>query len=278
MKKIKFLNGKFLYAVIALAGSLLLASCEREDLDATFDAGPAVINFNVTVIDVLSGDVTSEAIITGADAISATGGYDGGTVTITATYDGVSASQTVEVASLKAGGQATYNVLIVLSSTYEITLEQVEKTDSIGTLGEASHSHNGDTWCLNDNDYILTWNLTYTVYNQSEVTDVEVVDDAFDYSALETAFTYNYNEEATLKVQVSAWAYYKVWTTKTVTTAKYKISRSGGSELCTLTVESTTSTSAQYQETAFNSHYEYGHGHGTHGGSDNAGGGIVYSD
>lgn len=279
MKRIKFLNGIgtiYAFAVIALTG-FLFTSCEKEDLKATFEPGPAEITFNVKVVDTMDGDVTSSATITGADKISKNASIPAGTVTITAAYKGANGSQTVAYDALTIGGKRTINVTVMISSGYTITAGDPTVLTTIYTLGDATHSHNGENWALNDNDYILVRDITYKVFNkQVATTDVSKVDLSTFINAL------NYGDKSTtgvLSLKVSAWAYYRAWTTKLTTTTKYTITRKGNNEvLGTVVVVSDSSTSAEYQETASdNSHYHYGHGHG-HGTGNNAGGGIVYAD
>lgn len=279
MKKIKFLNGMSAacaFAVVAMIGSFLFTSCEKEDLNATFEAGPAEITFNVKVYDVLSGDVTDKATVTGADKISQNGGYAGGKVTITATYDGATGSAEVTVNPLKAGGEATYNVNVVLSSQYEVVASTPELTTVMDELGDPSHSHDNKNWFLNDKEYILTRTIEYKVLDeQTAVSNVT----AIDLTELLKAMNYDKSYKSVLDLKVSAWAYYRVWKENTTAKTVYTVKRKGGEETFGIvTVESDYSTAAQYEETAFNSHYHYGHGHGVHGYDDNAGGGIVNQD
>lgn len=279
MKRIKFLNGIgtiYAFAVIALTG-FLFTSCEKEDLKATFEPGPAEITFNVTVVDAMDGNVTSAATITGADKISKNANIPAGTVTITAVYKGNPGTQIVTYEPLTIGGKRTINVTVMISSGYTITAGDPTVDTTIYTLGDATHSHNGENWALNDKDYILVRDITYKVFNKqvATTTDLSKVDLSTFINAL------NYGDKSTtgvLNLKVSAWAYYRAWTTKLTTTTKYTVTRKGNNEvLGTVVVVSDSSTSAEYQEAAFNSHYEYGHGHG-HGTGGNAGGGIVYAD
>ena len=74
MKKIKFLNGigsMFAFAVVALVGSLLFTSCEKEDLNATFTTEPAKATINVNVVEFPSGAAVSGVTIS-ADTVSYT--------------------------------------------------------------------------------------------------------------------------------------------------------------------------------------------------------------
>ena len=281
MKKIKFLNGMSVacaFAVVAMIGAFLFTSCEKEDLNATFEAGPAEITFNVKVYDVLSGNVTDKATVTGADKISQNGGYAGGKVTITATYDGATGTADVMVYPLKAGGKATYDVTVIVSSKYKIAAKLANSETKIGYLKNASHSHNGYNWCLNDNEYVLSMNLKYDIEHK-QVT--EVSEGAAEFVAtLAKGMEYDSTEkDVVFPIKVSAWSYYRIWTTCITTTTEYTITRENGTETFgVIKATSTNSTAAEYEETAFNSHYHYGHGHGVHGDDANAGGGIIYGD
>lgn len=279
MKRIKFLNGisaACAFAVVALVGSFLFTSCEKEEVNGTFEAGPAEITFNVKVYDALSGDVTSNATVTGADKISEAGGYKGGKVTISATYDGVTGSTEVNVNPLKAGGKAEYNVNVVLSSQYELVAAAPVLVTTVGELGDANHSHNDKNWSLNDNEYILTRDIKYTIWDtQTAESNVS----AIDFTELLKAMTYEKSREDVFSIKVSAWAYYRVWAERTNAKTVYTVKRKGGNETFgTITVNSVYSNAIQYEETAFNAHYHFGHGHGTHGYDSNAGGGVVYPD
>ena len=211
MKKIKFLSGIgtiYAFAVIALTG-FLFTSCEKEDIKATFEPGPAEITFNVKVVDAMDGDVTSTATITGADKISKNASIPAGTVNITAAYKGVTATQAVAYDALTIGGKRTVNVTILISSEYTITQVTSVPVPTVYTLGDATHSHNGENWALNDHDYILTRDISYKIFNnQTAVSTVTKVD----LSAFVAALNYgDKSTTGTLSVQVSAWAYYRDW-------------------------------------------------------------------
>lgn len=133
MKKIKFFNGiggMCAFAVVALVGSLLFTSCEKEDLNATFTTEPAKATINVNVVEFPSGTALSGVAIA-ADK----GEVSGMTVTLKAGADNSIAAQdvvisatapagyeaiqsvTVHVNALKAGGVATYNATLVAVKT-----------------------------------------------------------------------------------------------------------------------------------------------------------------
>lgn len=304
MKKIKFFNGiggMCAFAVVALVGSLLFTSCEKEDLNATFTTEPAKATINVNVVEFPTGTAVSGVTIS-----TDKGEVSGMVVTLKAGADNSIAAQdvvisatapegyeaiqsvTVHVNALKAGGVATYNATLVAVKT-TIPEEQiiVEKTEKPGDpsvikkeLTTFTHTHNGVNWLENANDYILITKVDYKLYNEQNA-EVQTGGDntTVDLGAFAEALKYNYSKKAVLDLKVSAWSIYRAWyeiyPTDITYTVKYKNS---GDVLGTIKAEALNGTAAQYEEMAHPSHaHAYQHGHG-HGSSENAGGGIVLPD
>lgn len=280
MKKSKFLNGMgaiFAFAVVFMTGSLL-TSCEKEDLNATFQTSPAEVTLNVSVMDALTGnDVTAKATITVTGALTATGtttfanGFAGGAVNITATYDGMTGTATVNTDAKKVGGKITYSANIILSSEYNFVMKSQEEAAMVTKpLSDQTHSHNGSDWCLNDNEYMLTRTFEYYAYNEQKATT-----DYATLSSLATSMTYDKSQKKEVTYTFSAWSYYRVIYKGTVTTTTYNIVRKGGTDTVgTFTVVSKNNYSIEPEEAAFNAHYSHGHGHGT----QNAGGGLIEAE
>lgn len=284
MKKSKFVNGMgaiFASALVFMTGSLL-TSCENEDLNATFQTSPAEVTLNVTVMDALTGtDITSQATITVTGALTATGmtsfpaGYKGGEVTVTAAYDGMTGKATIGTDAKKVGGKVTYSANVILSSVYTFAVKSKNDVNLVTKpLGDQTHAHGGSNWCLNDNEYLLTRSFEYMAYNEQEATTTyEPLD------VLAANMTYNKSKKEEVTYTFSAWAYYRVTYKGVVTTTVYNVIRKGGNDVVgTFTTVANNNYSIEPEEAAFNAHYVHGHGHGTHGYGDNAGGGLIEAE
>ena len=300
MKKIKFLNGigsMFAFAVVALVGSLLFTSCEKEDLNATFTTEPAKATINVNVVEFPSGAAVSGVTIS-ADKGEVSGmvvtlkaGADGSIpaqdVAISATapagYEAIQ-SVTVHVNAVKAGGVATYNATLVAVKTVtpeepdQIVIEGVREVGAprVSELLNPTHNHAGKSWWENANDYILITKVSYKLYNQQEAAG-EVKD--VDVTEFIKSLNYNDTKDSVLEMKISAWSIYRAWFEVYPVTATYTISYKNSKEvLGTIKADALNGTAAQYEEMAHPSHaHAYQHGHG-HGASENAGGGIVLPD
>lgn len=300
MKKIKFLNGiggMCAFAVVALVGSLLFTSCEKEDLNATFETEPAKATITVNVVEFFTGaDVTSSSTITAdkgtvAGAVvtipaNADGTITAQDVTINATYNNVAASPaTVHINALKAGGVATYYATLVVAIAEEgdeivIKTATAQGASIVSQMGGITHNHDGLDWWYNMNEYILVRSIDYTIYNNQTIAKNDVT--GYDVTDFVAGLTYNYDEAATLEVKASAWSMYRAWFTVYPTTTTYAFSyKESGEQLGEVVVESQRGTAAQYEERSIPGHehdYVFGHGHGHGHGDENAGGGIVLPD
>ena len=300
MKRIKFLNGigsMFAFAVVALVGSLLFTSCEKEDLNATFTTEPAKATINVNVVEFPSGAAVSGVTIS-ADKGEVSGmvvtlkaGADGSIpaqdVAISATapagYEAIQ-SVTVHVNAVKAGGVATYNATLVAVKTVtpeepdQIVIEGVREVGAprVSELLNPTHNHAGKSWWENANDYILITKVSYKLYNQQEAAG-EVKD--VDVTEFIKSLNYNDTKDSVLEMKISAWSIYRAWFEVYPVTTTYTISYKNSKEvLGTIKADALNGTAAQYEEMAHPSHaHAYQHGHG-HGASENAGGGIVLPD
>lgn len=300
MKKIKFLNGigsMFAFAVVALVGSLLFTSCEKEDLNATFTTEPAKATINVNVVEFPSGAAVSGVTIS-ADKGEVSGmvvtlkaGADGSipaqdvviSATAPADYEAIQ-SVTVHVNAVKAGGVATYNATLVAVKTVtpeepdQIVIEGVREVGAprVSELLNPTHNHAGKSWWENANDYILITKVSYKLYNQQEAAG-EVKD--VDVTEFIKSLNYNDTRDSVLEMKISAWSIYRAWFEVYPVTTTYTISYKNSKEvLGTIKADALNGTAAQYEEMAHPSHaHAYQHGHG-HGASENAGGGIVLPD
>lgn len=308
---------KKLFSLFALVGAFV--ACQPEELETAFTVDPAKATINVTVIDVQTaapiedltvtcpggeGKVDGNVVtITGKKAIQA---MDVNLVLSSSKYPDETKTVTVKINSLLAGGLATYNVVEVMGTPYpepgpdpepEPVVVTVEKGTSlsvteVGYLSTLnveghSHSHNGidlSKWAENPTPFMITVSGTYSVFSGVEAEKTSITNP--DYESLVQTYVDSYNsvgqkeEKEEFSFNVSAWALYTVWQTKTTETTEYVV-KVDGEEVGTFNVEGVSSTQVEYLEMALPGHshdYVHGHGHASHGEHDNAGGGIVFAE
>lgn len=305
MKKTNFLSS---LAAVLVAGCMF-TSCEKDDLNATFDPGSAKITLNVKVIDALSGNnKTDKAIIEvennkfnlEVNKTTELEGISKHTIKVIATLgESGKASAEVQINDTKAGGEATYNVELVIADGLKITQTNTgveEKSTAYATFDgvkhDASHSHNGITgWYINNTDWIQVYQVTYPVKieytNFSKVTPGEIYNklddmqkDGINAAHKELEDT-KANEENATEIQVSAWAYFNAsvkvtkseykWTVQTIHSAEIAATWTGWGISCT-ELQWGAENGLEIAHPDHAGHYQYGHGHGT---NNNAGGGIV---
>lgn len=288
MKKTNFLKGvcaKLALAVVAFGA--MVTSCTKEEFNVNYEANVAKIYFAPTVIDAATNTVVLDAAITGADEISGDQNnkdIKAGSVTITATKNGVTGSTTVQYGAVPAGSVATYSPVILLSSEFELKNEVATEvsTREIYGQGEEGHDgHDGNIYNSNASDYFMPFTTTFAF--PGEIKDVELnasvtsVELNNYVEALEGTAT---SAEATFTDKASAWSFY---TAKAIiTTAEISadvVSLATGAKVGTVTYENTAyKAEIQKYEIAHPSHaghYQHGHGHGD---STNAGGGITWAE
>ena len=259
---------------------------------------------NAVKLDDVTTDVTLSGAATGtgssASAIKLTfaNGYAGGNVTASATYGGETGTATIATTELKAGGKASYDILVVVGTRVELEDKTVvfEKT-SEGTIEKLTtylehtkgyYQHDGySNWIENASEYILTIDVNYQVVNYQKLASKEIKNDVADalINSFVNAMSYGdpAGTTATETLMFSAWSVYQVWVDYTKTTGvTYKFSyEETGEELGTVVFDSAFGTSLQFDEKSHPGHshfYHFGHGHGAHGDSANSGGGIVLPD
>lgn len=296
MKTKFFMNGlgaKLALAVVALVGGMF-ASCSQEDLSTTFKPAPAVIDFNVKVVDALTTNVITDATITGAETITAEAGYAGGQVTVTATKNGASASETVTVNPLKAGGKATYNVTLILSDDFDFVKVSETTTPSVAYSLPYAHGsshafdHSGSGWFENPTEFIADITVDYVNVDKAETTGFtlanwlsETQQEGLTVLFESKALNYDKSEAKKFEYQASAWSWSRAAATTTTVEALYNIVTKVSGEKAGEYTITTTSTAIEPEEKAdpnHASHYVAHQGtHDAHGGH-NYGGGIVTED
>lgn len=299
------LCAKLVMALLAMTG-MMVTSCEQEDVDTVFTPDPAKVTITANVYDAVVGqDVTSLATITGTGTTEYPKGVTAGTtVTVSASYNGMTGSETVTLNPLAVGGVATYHVNIILDGVRPTPdpvddghiVVKVSSTIAtevfFSTPNAQSHKHtyNDAVWFENATDYFYPWTVTYSFpdnvfCSQKDLTGL-VDDDVTAYSDLIAAM-----EETKAPLtgvidwKASAWSLSRAKVTVTTVTTNYEIKGNVTGKVCgTFTlVEKYASAQGEAEEIAHPnhaSHYQYGHAHAhSHGhGTENAGGGIVMAD
>lgn len=299
MKKTNFLKS---IAAFVLAGCMF-TSCEKEDLSATFKAGPAKVTLEVDVFDALTGsDVTDQATITVSNtAFVANGtsefpnGVSAQTITVTANVgeEGVATSDVV-ISATKVGGKANYYVKLVVADGMKFTTSVLGTSEKksfakfTNLSHDANHSHDGITgWYSNATEYFQPYKVEYEIVkaaysNFSPLQKSEFFGNmlSLHQEGVEAAYnnmldTESTIETATYESKASAWSYFNVFVTTTTTNYKWTAETVNSKELvATFTYDGISSTEAQGVEIAHPSHaghYQHAHGHGD---NNNAGGGI----
>ena len=309
MRKTNFLSSwgaKLAFAAVVLT-SPLLTSCEQEDLDATFKAGPAKVTLDVDVIDALTGtDVTSQAAISVSNSsfiANGTAEFASGvtaqTITVTATVGEGVASAEVNVNATKVGGAADYYVKLVIADGLKVVqtvgteTEETKYATFTGLTHDAGHSHDGITgWYANATDYFQPYKVTYVAVSGYD--NFSAIKEEAIYANLDEVYTTGIEaiyaelkstpakkENKTLTGKASAWSYFNVYVTVTTSEDTWTVQTINSNEAAaSWTADNTNCTEAEYVEIAHPSHaghYQHGHGHG-HGNNSNAGGGIVIAE
>ncbi|WP_277121555.1 DUF3869 domain-containing protein [Bacteroides ndongoniae] len=300
MKRMKFLNGigaMFALAVVALATTL--TSCEKEEFNINVDPINAQATISPTVLYVdgtTTTNVTDQAAITYSDGPVFVGnpGIEAKTVTVTAKYNNLEGSNTVNVPALQAGQFLTLTTTIVLQAEPEpgepvVTIVNEAKEEDAKDIA-------GDVVEIpNVTDYYYEESVSYTFKSGSKVVEKTFAEDCtFEEKALVGGFintldeTYT-EEQRSKEVTIYAHSMTKVnavytivptvYTFKRVTTVEGEVTEEV--QIATVTVDDYTSFNLKIednQQIPGHDHAPAGHGHGHGHGSGNAGGGIVIPD
>lgn len=282
MRKNKFLSGlgaKIAFAVMALT-TAMFTSCSNENIEV--DVTPVNAKAIITPVVFANGqDVTSSATITYS---TGNGTYEGVTVpaqaiTVTATYNNLTGSTTVNIPALSAAQVWTKTAIIILNYSSEDFAVTDEKTTTETKAVSTEYTYD------NPSDYWYEVPVTYT-----KETGARVISSTINVANDEIAKLINsYNaetvtEKVTENYPVYAHSRLAVNVNRIITTTTYSVSlktRAGETVLATFTVEKTeTNVKAEGNKPIpGHGHAPAGHGHGhAHGGSENAGGGIIIAD
>lgn len=296
------LCAKLVMALLAMTG-LMVTSCEQEDVDTVFTPGPAKVTITANVYDAVVGqDVTSLATITGTGTTEYPKGVAAGTtVTVTASYNGMTGSETVTLNPLTVGGVASYHVNIILDgvrptpdpSDDALELKNMGTTTTTdvfySTPNAQSHKHmlNGEAWFENATDYFYPWSVTYSFPCKTTIGNVDfsglAPTDAAVFQLLMNNMAVSQPDfVGTIDWKASAWSLSRAKVTATTATTTYNVvGKTTGKIFGTFSViQKYASVQGEAEEIAHPnhaSHYNYGHAH-AHSGAENAGGGIVVAD
>lgn len=153
------------FASLAIAG-ILVSSCKIEDINTTFQPTNAVATITVTALDALNANLnitndpelklsassTANVVIEQSGNVFSIKGAPAlpeQTVTISADYKGETASSTVKINSLLAGGQASYAATVVVGTApvaVATATVQVSVWDNVSgkdVTAEATYSYSG---------------------------------------------------------------------------------------------------------------------------------------
>ncbi|MCQ2176138.1 MAG: DUF3869 domain-containing protein [Bacteroidales bacterium] len=230
-------------------------------------------------------------------------------VTIYAKYGNESIEKVVTLSKIEKNKTAAYTCEVVFNEkgeeeiTYSLrhvktvagSTKLYQLTQGHSELHTQDYSHNGlniTNWLYNDSEFILNAEFTWTeVFGVSSVAKNYAAgctdDDKAKVDEYAKSFRLTYTESPkTLKIQVSAYARYTAYSTRTPYYATYDVVRTKGAEETVVGTIKVTSwaSDAQYVETSIpghEGHYVHGHGYDDHGhghGGSNAGGGIIGSE
>lgn len=307
MKKTNFLKG--LAAVIL---GCMFTSCEKEDLNATFQSKPASATLKVTVVDGLTEEtITDKAQITvsGANFVAQTnpgefkltpaeGGINKTPITISAELGDANATVQMTIEAVKAGGEANYDATLILAAGLEFNGVEGDavENDYYATFDnlkhDAGHTYAGwSNWYVNKSDYFQPWTVTYEVAHNVLKAENFVEGEIFGKlnESNQTTIKNIYNawnnlqigKKETLKLEgkASAWSYFNVKVTRIKKTTKWEVTDNATDKVAaTYDVTAISGTKAEPIEFAapgHEGHYQYGHGHGN---NSNAGGGISIAE
>ena len=294
---------KLLYVLAAVG---LFVACQPEEIQTAFEVDPAKAVITVSFVDVNTGKapeagpvvlmadgsvVENPYVILGNKALTER------TVTFTAKYqDIISDPYTVPVPAVKAGSVVNINITIVVGKpNVEKTIELVEGNPGDVIVygpyyfqpeGHELVFHDDMMWAKNLSEFILHGTITYPNISGQEVKNLKIFDETLKNVVDVYVLALDYGVEQTteeMEITVSAWSYYTAYALVGEVAIPFTIYADKGTknEAVVATFDLVlTASMCEYDEIANpegHGHYVEGHGH-DHGGSDNAGGGIVIAE
>ena len=284
MKRTNFLKGlaaKLALAVVAFGA--MLTSCTKEEFNIEYKPSNAQIIFNVTVIDAATNTLIPGATLSGADAIVGNPNIAAGSTTITATYNGVSGSATINYPAIPAGNVVSFSTVIMLSSEFEMVLDSstIEHSETIIGQGDQGHSHDGLSWNVNASDYFAKFTPTWEFEKEYQLISKDLLVTSVALTQyLSSLSGKTVTNQGSAEFMISAWAMYRANLNVSHADQNYSVySKATGAKVATLKVHNPLyEVSCAVVERAIpghEGHYHAGHGHGE---STNAGGGITWAE
>lgn len=288
MKKNKFLSGlsaKLALAIVALT-TTLFTSCEKENIEIDVTPVPAKATI-IPVVFANGKDVTSVAQITASAGTFKDGKITleettiaAQTITVTATYNNMSSSESVTIPALSAAEVYATSVNITLNySSEDFSEPQQEGKVEIVEDAVITKQQTYD----NPTNYWLNIPVTYKQLSGKTVTSVEYNIQNEELIQLVNSYNTGYTtKEVTEDTYVGAYSRLVVAVKQKTTKTTYVITpktRAGEAVLAKFVVEEITTylDSKGNEQIPGHSHAPNGHGHG-HGNDSNAGGGIIFAD
>ena len=307
-------------SLIALVG--VFAACEPENLQTAFNVGNATATINVTVVSAAPGFDQSAAQVTYAwsnggttQSIEGNPSIAAGTVTVTATFEGAKASETISFPQIFAGMDAVFTATVFIpynAGGYTLSLEkgETETFTTVYGIEAAAHGHgyktaqtvefngkNYTVWMMeNASEFILEDSYTWTSYEGFETYDFEVLNDDFSieatlvYAAIASKEGID-EKDNKYEFSVGAWSLYNVINPEIETTTTYYVIATPDEGSNNPEIPAVASFDVYQISSACGaveiahpdhaSHYvphtgHYTHdGHAIHGNNNNAGGGII---
>lgn len=288
MKKNKFLGGlsaKFALAIVALT-TTMFTSCEKENIEIDVTPVPAKATI-IPVVFANGTDVTSAAEITASAGTVKEGrivlegtSIAAQTVTVTATYNNMSNTESVTIPALAAA--ETYATSVNFTLNYSSNdFSEPQQEGSTVTVEDVTIT-NQQTYD-NPTPYWLNVPVTYNQVSGKSVISAKYNIQNEELTKLVNEYNTGYTTKAVKEdTYVGAYSRLVVSVKQKTTRKKYIIttkSRAGETALVEFEVEEITTylNSDGNQQIPGHSHAPAGHGHG-HGNDENAGGGISFAD
>ncbi len=298
MKKMKFLSGiNAIFALAAVALATTFTSCEKEEFNVNVEPINATASVKANVILIEDGESRvlgdNEVNVTYSPASTFTGNpaLAAQAVTVTATYEDVSATLVVNVPALAAGQSVYITPTIVLTKNtpeaeYNVVLDR-DEVEATTTSWNTSKPNYTDYWYSTTATWIKKTGLEVSEVNiyTSDLAEVLLID------RLVSNIKQTYVEEKiTEEVNVYSHSQTRVTVVYEETIVTYSVymqetepsTRAAGDKILLGEIETTewatTRTVEDNQQIEGHDHAPAGHGHGHGHGGDNAGGGIVVAD